>query len=128
MFFLIKGNRPSKSNSYRVSGKRLVKTAACRLFETQFSVDMDNKYKGIKFDGIFELRIAVYFSSYASDIDGCNKILLDCLQKYDVIKNDNKCIRIWQEKYVDRKNPRVEMKLITNPKYAPVDPLPRGWS
>ena len=117
MFFLIKGNCPSKSNGYRISGNRLVKTALCRRFESQFSVDMDNKFKGIKHNKIFELQIIVYFSSYASDIDGCSKILLDCLGMYDVIKNDNKCIRISKyEKYVDRKNPRVEMTLITNPK------------
>ncbi len=129
MYFLIKGNCPSKSNGYRISGNKLIKTALCRRFESQFSVDMDNKYKGIKYNGIFEVQIKVYFSSYASDIDGCTKILLDCLQKYDVIKNDNKCIRIRDfEKYVDRKNPRVEMKLITNPEYTPVNPLPRGWS
>jgi len=101
MFFCIPVNVPSKSNSYRIVGNRLVKTSACKRFEAAFS--------------------------WRSDLDGCNKILLDCLQKFGVIKNDNKCIRIWEEKYVDKNNPRVEMKLITEPKYEPVDPLPKTW-
>jgi len=127
MFFKIFGNVPSKSNSYRVSGKRLVKTAECRLFETKFSVFMNNMYKGLNYDGIFELRIAVYFRTYKSDVDGCAKILLDCLEKYDVIKNDQKCIRITITKHVEKKNPRVEMAMILDPKYEPADPLPRTW-
>lgn len=127
MFFCIPVNVPSKSNSYRIVGNRLVKTSACKRFEAAFSVYMDNKYKGMGFDSIFEVRIAVYYSNWRSDLDGCNKILLDCLQKFGVIKNDNKCIRIWEEKYVDKSNPRVEMKLITEPKYEPVDPLPKTW-
>jgi Holliday junction resolvase RusA-like endonuclease len=128
VIFRIPGNCPSKSNSYRVSGNRLVKTSACRRFESTFSVFMGNKYKGLEYDGIFEVWIIVYFSNWKSDLDGCFKIVLDCLQKFRVIKNDNKCIRIRAEKYVDKKEPRVEIKLITYPKYEPVDKLPKTWT
>ena len=127
MFFCIPGNVPSKSNSYRISGKRLIKTHACRRYEMNFSVYMNRKYKGVMHDGVFEILIAIYYQNWKSDLDGSFKILLDCLQKFRVIKNDNKCIRIRAEKYVDKENPRVEMKIITNPKYDPVDKLPKTW-
>jgi Holliday junction resolvase RusA-like endonuclease len=47
------------------------------------------------------------------DLDNALKCLLDCLQYAKAIKNDNKCVRIVAEKFIDKLNPRVEFKIIT---------------
>jgi Holliday junction resolvase RusA-like endonuclease len=48
-----------------------------------------------------------------SDIDNSLKVQLDCLQKCKAIKNDNLCVKIVAEKFVDKENPRVEFKIVT---------------
>lgn len=35
-----------------------------------------------------------------------------CLQHCKAIKNDNNCVKIVAQKFVDRDNPRIEFKLI----------------
>lgn len=36
----------------------------------------------------------------------------NCLQHCKAIKNDNNCVKIVAQKFVDRDNPRIEFKLI----------------
>lgn len=55
----------------------------------------------------------VYYPSMRSDIDNSLKILLDCLQKCKAIKNDNLCVKVVAEKFIDKANPRVEFKIVT---------------
>ena len=49
----------------------------------------------------------------SSDLDNHAKVVLDCLQKVGAIKNDNKCVKIVAEKFLDKVNPRIEFKLIS---------------
>jgi Holliday junction resolvase RusA-like endonuclease len=39
--------------------------------------------------------------------------VLDAMQKANVITNDNKCVKIVAEKFIDKVNPRIEFKLVT---------------
>ena len=40
------------------------------------------------------------------------KVVLDCLQKAEVIKNDNKCIEIIAKKHLDKIDPRIEFSIV----------------
>jgi Holliday junction resolvase RusA-like endonuclease len=49
----------------------------------------------------------------SSDLDNHCKVVLDCLQKAGAIVNDNKCVKIVAEKFIDKVNPRIEFKIVT---------------
>lgn len=111
----IAGNVPSKSNSYRIvtvgGHTTLSKTDALKKYETAFYLQM-GKYRGLGIQGLFELHVDVYWPSMSHDLDNALKIILDCLQKGGAIKNDNRCTHIVARKFIDKRNPRVELKII----------------
>lgn len=113
---IIKGTVPSKSNSYRIIklGKHasLAKTSAMKKYEESFLWQVGS-CRDANIEGVFEFYIDVYFPSKRSDLDGCLKATLDCLQKAKVIKNDNNCSLIHARKFIDKENPRVEFKIVT---------------
>lgn len=117
----IMGNVPSKSNSYRIvtfkskDGKQsyshLAKTKDLAKYERDFKLQCIG-YRNAGIDQAFCFEIKVYFRRAQSDLDGCFKSVLDCLQEVGAIKNDNKCVRIQAEKYIDPSNPRIEFRII----------------
>lgn len=110
---VIKGNVPSKSNSYRIgvaNGRHtLVKTDALRKYEKLFYIQCRNRNAMVK--GYFELHAKVFYPNQRSDLDNSLKIVLDCLQSAKVIANDNKCVKIVAEKFLDKTNPRIELTI-----------------
>jgi Holliday junction resolvase RusA-like endonuclease len=108
---IIYGQVPSKSNSYRaivVNGvSKLVKTKEVRKYEKSFYIQC-NLYRNVGICNYFEFYADIFFQSQRSDLDGCTKILLDCLQKINAIENDNKCVKIYLRKFIDKAKPRVE--------------------
>jgi len=109
--YIIKGNCPSKSNCYKVIrlGNRcgLGKQKKLESYENSFKLQMLNyKYKLIESN--FKFVIDVYYDSRRPDLDNSLKVVLDCLQKAEVIKNDNKCLEILAKKHLDKIDPRVE--------------------
>ena len=112
----ITGLPPSKSNSYRIitlgGHASLTKTTAMRKYEESFLWQVGG-IRDANINTPFEFYIDVYFPSKRSDLDGCLKGVLDCLQKAKVIKNDNNCCLIKARKFIDKANPRVEIKIIT---------------
>lgn len=110
------GNAPSKSNSYRIitlaGHGSLAKTQALKAFESNFYMQC-GKYRNLNIGGYFEFYCRVFYPSMRSDIDNSLKCLLDCLQHAKAIKNDNLCVKVVAEKYVDKVNPRVEFKIVT---------------
>jgi Holliday junction resolvase RusA-like endonuclease len=111
MKYIIKGNCPSKSNQYKVIrlGNRcgLGKQKKLESYENSFKLQMLNyKYKLIESN--FKFVIDVYYDSRRPDLDNSLKVVLDCLQKAEVIKNDNKCLEIVAKKHLDKIDPRVE--------------------
>ena len=108
------GNCPSKSNCYKVINLNghasLSKTKALKEYENQFYIQCD-KYRNAGISGYFELHVRVFYPSQRSDLDNSLKVVLDCLQRVKAIDNDNKCVKIVAEKFLDKENPRIEFGL-----------------
>ena len=109
--YRIRGNCPSKSNCYKVIrlGNRcgLGKQKKLESYENSFKIQMLN-YKYDIIESEFKFVIDVYYDSRRPDLDNSLKVVLDCLQKAEVIKNDNKCLEIVARKHLDKVDPRVE--------------------
>jgi len=112
----IKGEIPSKSNSYKIitlnGHGSLCKGKALKEYENSFYMQVGN-IRNIMIDGYFEYYCRVYNNSMRKDLDNSLKIQLDCLQRTKTIKNDNQCVKIVAEKFVDKDNPRIEFKIVT---------------
>ncbi len=112
----ITGNCPSKSNCYKIitlSGHgSLAKTKALKEYEDTFYMQC-GKYRNMKIDTFFEYHCRVFYPSMRTDLDNHCKVVLDAMQKAKVITNDNKCVKIVAEKFIDKDNPRIEFKLVT---------------
>lgn len=110
----IKGQIPSKSNSYRIITIRghgsLAKTKAAKDYQESFLTQI-REYRDLE---ISELTYVakVYYDSRRPDLDGHLKMVLDCLQRAHAIVNDNKVLRIVCDKYVDKQDPRIEIMLV----------------
>ncbi len=111
----IYGNPPSKSNSYRIITIKghgsLCKTKALTQYEKDFYIQC-NHYRNKNIEGYFEFHIDVYYPSQRSDLDNSLKCCLDCLQKVGAVKNDNLCIKIVAQKFLDKLNPRIEFEIV----------------
>jgi Holliday junction resolvase RusA-like endonuclease len=109
------GNPPSKSNCYKIitlgGHGSLAKTQALKKYENDFFIQC-NYYRDKNIEGYFELHIDVFYPSQRSDLDNSLKCTLDCLQKVKAIKNDNKCVKIVAQKFLDKLNPRIEFEII----------------
>lgn len=112
---IIKGTVPSKSNSYkiiRINGhSNLTKTKKIKEYEESFLWQVGG-CRDANIKSTFEFYIDVYYPSKRSDLDGCLKVVLDCMQKAKVISNDNNCCLIHARKFIDKDNPRVEFKIV----------------
>ena len=113
--YIVKGNCPSKSNCYKVIkiGHRcgLGKQKKLQKYEDSFKLQMLNyEYKLI--EGNFKFIIDVFYDSRRPDLDNSLKVVLDCLQKAQAIKNDNKCLEIIAKKHLDKEEPRIEFTII----------------
>ncbi|WP_424493916.1 RusA family crossover junction endodeoxyribonuclease [Salinimicrobium sp. GXAS 041] len=111
---VIYGSTPSKSNCYRIikiRGKStLGKTEALKKYENDFYIQC-NKYRDKMISGYFKFHMNVFYPSQRADLDNSLKVVLDCLQKAKAIKNDNKCTGLYVEKFLDKKNPRIEFRI-----------------
>ena len=107
---------PAKSNSYRIitlgGHASLAKAQALKAFESSFYMQC-GKYRNLMIDKYFEFHCKVFYPSMRSDVDNALKILLDSCQIAKVVKNDNLCVKVVAEKFVDKINPRVEFKIVT---------------
>ena len=111
---VIVGKCPSKSNSYKIitinGHASLAKKTALKQYERSFHLQC-NKYRNRMISVPFGLYIAVYYEDNRPDLDNSLKIVLDCLQACKAIKNDRQCVKIFAERFVDKKNPRIEIEL-----------------
>lgn len=109
---VIFGKTPSKSNCYRIikinGHGSLCKTKGLKQYEKDFFIQIPPKYRGLDITDYFEFEIDVFYPSQRADLDNSLKVVLDCLQKAKVIRNDNKCVRIVANKALDKVNPRIE--------------------
>ena len=103
---VIRGVCPSKSNSYVIGKHGLFKSKSLTEYEKNFFIQCKLRDKNIA--GYFELYLDVFYPSQRADLDNSLKIILDCLQKCKAIVNDNKCTKIVANKFLDKKEPRIE--------------------
>ena len=110
----IRGTVPSKSNCYRIINRgghaSLGKTDALARYERAFFLQM-GALRGAGIQGLFALHVRVYYPSLSHDLDNSLKVILDCLQAGGAIRNDNRCVRIVAEKFIDKADPRAELRL-----------------
>lgn len=106
----IYGQVPSKSNGYRSGINGFYKSARVTSYENQFYMQC-GKYRNLHIKGFFEFYVDVYYTSMRPDLDGLLKVVLDCLQGAKAIENDNKCVKIVAQKFIDKKNPRIEFNI-----------------
>jgi len=115
MKYIIAGNVPSKSNQYKVIklGNKcsLGKQSQLKSYENSFKLQILN-YKYELIESNFKFIIDVYYDSRRPDLDNSLKVVLDCLQKAQAIKNDNKCLEIIAKKHLDKEKPRIEFEII----------------
>lgn len=95
---------------YRIADNRLIKTDVLTRYESNFFIQCRH-YRNVRIDGFFELYVKIFYPNQRRDLDNGLKIILDCLQNAKIIKNDNKCVKIVVEKYLDVKDPRIEFSL-----------------
>lgn len=106
------GQVVAKANHYLAvpssdgNGKRIIKDEAIRDYERRF-VEQCSKYKNKGIDGSFRLHIKVFHSSRRYDLDNSLKTILDCLQMAHANTDDNLCVGIVADKFIDKYNPRV---------------------
>ena len=112
---VIYGKCPSKSNCYKIitlkNHSSLCKTKTLTEYEKSFYLQC-NLYRNKNINGLFEIYLSVYYDSNRADLDNSLKIILDCLQKVNAIKNDNNCIKIVANKFIDKLKPRIEFEII----------------
>ena len=112
----IRGKVPSKANSYKVitfnGHGSLGKTERLKAYEHSFFLQCP--HRGVNLYHFFTLYADVFYETMNPDLDNSLKIILDCLQMCEVIKNDNKCVQIIARKFVDKSNPRVEITIDEN--------------
>ncbi|MEG1693462.1 MAG: RusA family crossover junction endodeoxyribonuclease [Bacteroidales bacterium] len=107
---IIQGNVPSKSNSYKVIPKGLIKSNALKRYEESFFWQ-SGAIRDQNIDTPFEIELDVFYPSKRSDLDGCLKVVLDCLQHTKTITNDNNCCKIIARKFIDKQAPRIKIKI-----------------
>lgn len=111
----IKGEPPSKSNCYRVviikKHGSLAKTTALKHYEKIFQLQIPPEYSQLLIEKTVRVEIDCYYKSMRRDLDNAAKAILDCLQHGKVIKNDNKVIELMMRKFIDKENPRAEIKI-----------------
>jgi len=114
----IRGKVPAKSSSRKVIVHRrtrkimVVSSSECYAYEVAFKYGihkqmLDYKAHKLPMEGRLYLSIDWYADSYRQDIDSPPKILMDCLQKNGIIKNDNQFDYLLIRRFIDKKNPRV---------------------
>lgn len=106
----IHGTCPSKSNCYRIGARGLFKTDALKKYEDNFFIQC-NQYRNANIKGYFEFHIDVFYPNQRADLDNSLKVVLDCLQRVHAIQNDNRCVKIVAQKFLDVKTPRIEFEI-----------------
>lgn len=103
----ILGNPVSKSNTLRFGKGRAYKSKEAKQYEQDFLYQYP-KHKTI--EGKFQLYLELYIDG-RKDLDGCLKIILDCLEDAGAISNDKNCIYLEVRKINETKNKRIRLKL-----------------
>lgn len=115
--FTILGKVPAKSSLQRVGvtkkGKAFMYTAqSAKQYANNFGKQLLPKHKILgTWEGGLVVQLIVYHPHRNQDTDSFAKCLLDLCQEYEVIKNDRQVDELYVRRFVDKKNPRAEIKI-----------------
>lgn len=111
--FSYKGEVPSKKNSYRISGNRLIKPMSIKDFEESFYYQFKNAHvAGLAVDGPCAFE-GVFYVYHDRDLDNMVTSVLDALQLCKALTNDKFVVDIKVKKmnaYLSR-GPGVDIRL-----------------
>lgn len=109
--FVVRGILASKSNSRKIVTHgdvvRIIKSAPARKFVEDFGWQAP-KLK-LPYAGPIRLTCWVYYPNWRPDLEIA--LLKDCLQLYRVIDNDRQVIEEHTYRGLDKKNPRVKVRI-----------------
>lgn len=106
---VIEGDVPSKANNYKIGKKRLYKDPDIKEYEKDFCRQVTGTPPQIDFP--YHIELNFFVSNSRKDVDNCCKTVSDCLEYAKIIKNDNLCYSMYARKFIDKKNPRVYIKI-----------------
>ena len=114
---IINGFCPGKASHYIIAHnpatdeRHISKDEVIRSYERSF-IEQCKVYKDRMIDCPFHLVLDVYYPDYRTDMDGCLKTILDCMQYAHCIKDDRHCVKIDATRHYDPIRPRVEFSII----------------
>lgn len=79
-----------------------------KLFEVEFRRQLPSSAR-VNLDGPFSADIVIYYPTNLQDLD--EALVLDLCQRYGVITNDRNLVAKYVEKFIDKNNPRVEVRI-----------------
>lgn len=115
---VIFGHPPRKSNARilttNTGSPRIIKSRKALAYVDDFIVQAKSFYTGYPLGSLEQsLRadFVIYYPSRRSDLSV--ELILDCLEKAEVIKNDRYIqeMRLWG--FIDKKDPRTHIKIYT---------------
>ena len=109
---MILGKPPAKSNQRGYSKGRIHNSNEVAKYESDFGKQVTQKCRGLKhYDGLLEVEVFVFAVGRRQDVDSYPKSIFDCLQKFEVIKNDNRFENFHVYRKIDKKRPRVVINI-----------------
>lgn len=116
MNFTILGEPCSKANSrimiVNKGKRRCIKSANAQAYVDSFLWQMRSHIKNMRLsqlEGNVRLVCTIYYASYRKDLD--ESLIMDCLQKSGILKNDRQIKEKHIYHRIDKKNPRSEIEL-----------------
>lgn len=112
---IIFGHCQSKANSRRLVVHRatrkpmFIKNKKALDFEKDFINQVRGNAPFVPIEHDVELKCEIYYPSNRNDLD--ESLVMDCLQKAGIIKNDRQIKRKIISGFVDKEQPRVEIEL-----------------
>jgi Holliday junction resolvase RusA-like endonuclease len=109
--FVIHGNIPSKANTYKMAQGFFYKDKKVVQYEKDFAKQVTSMAKnkfGIK--DCLSVELICYLKNKNHDLDNASKIILDCLQKNEVIPNDRQVYKLTMIKIIS-KTERVNISI-----------------
>lgn len=101
--FIVLGEIPVKKNNYRVSysgGVYTDRDVKDTIDDITNQLAYARKRPKPSLDKEFEMKVDIFTSNPRKDLDGMVTTLLDCLQKAEIIKNDNLLVHEDNRKHI----------------------------
>ena len=100
------------NEAYKVGRGHLYKSKEAKEWEEEAGYKLLAQNKGkTMLEGSVYVGLSFFFPDSMKDIDGGIKPVLDLLQRLRVYKNDRQVDHLNVQKFLDKKNPRLEVEV-----------------